>query len=124
MKFLSQIDLFDKTEGALNGFGPLGNPNGNAPTIFNKFLSGMVGIITVVAFIWVVILIVTGAIGIITSAGDKTGLQSNLKKITNGIIGLVVLISALFIMQVFGKLFSIDNILNPAYFIEHFTLQP
>jgi hypothetical protein len=121
INYLSSIDLFEGN--GLEGFGPLGTPNGNAPSLFNKFLTSLIGIITVVAFIWVVILIVSGGIGIITSAGDKAGLQSNLKKIANGIIGLVVLISALFIMQVFGKLFGIDNILNPAYFIEHFTLQ-
>lgn len=109
------IPLYDESKGGLEGFGPLGTSGSNAPTIFNKFLTNTVGIITVIGFIWFLFLLVTGAIGIMTAGGDKNAVQNSAKKITNGLIGLIVLISAIFLIQMIGKLLGIEDIiLNPA----------
>jgi hypothetical protein len=111
---LSQINLYD--DGNLKGFGPLGLQDGGDPgEIFNKFLSNAIGLITIIAFIWFMFLVIIGAIGIMGAGGDKNAVSSNAKKITNGLIGLVVLISSLALIQLVGTLFGIkDIILNPA----------
>jgi len=131
MKFLisqNPIPLYDEAEGQLKfkEIGPLGeatDPTG----LFNKFLNGVVGVMTVVAFIWFLFLLITGAIGIMTAGGDKTAVQNNTKKITNGLIGIVVLILALVIIRVVGYLLGFDTgnfyFLNPGQFIEDFSLQ-
>ena len=116
---LSDIDLYEGDK--LQGFGPLGEAN-DAPGLFNKFLTNTIGVITIVAFIWFLFLLITGAISIMTAGGDKNAVQNGAKKITNGIIGLVVLISALFLIQLIGKLLGIENIiLNPAEAIKNLT---
>ena len=113
---LLQINLYDPSKGGLKGFGPLGLEGGeDAPTIFNKFLTSAIGLITIIAFIWFMILVIIGAIGIMNAGGDKNAVANNAKKITNGLIGLVVLISALALIQLIGTIFGLENIiLNPA----------
>lgn len=124
MKQLAQIKLFDQDY--LKGFGPLGLESkgpSDAPSLFNTFLTSVIGIITVVGFIWFVFLIITGAISIMTAGGDKNAVAGAAKKITNGLIGLVVLIAALFIIDLFGTLMGIPDILNPASVIQRIGIQ-
>ncbi|MDP2684812.1 MAG: hypothetical protein Q8P20_07300 [bacterium] len=114
MKYLAQINLYD-TSTNLKGFGPLGLEQGqDGIKTFATFLSSAVGLITIIGIIWMVFIIITGSVAIITSGGDKQALESARKKITNGIIGLVVLVSSLFILSLIGKLIGIPTILDIA----------
>lgn len=109
------IELYDKNQTNLKGFGPLGLEQGqDGVSVFATFLSSAVGLITIIGIIWVVFIIVTGAVGIITSGGDKQALEGAKKKITNGIIGLVVLVTSLFILALIGKIIGIPGILDIA----------
>jgi uncharacterized membrane protein len=109
--------------GPTNGFtgignGALANPNsgaGGAVGVFSGFISGVIGVMTIVAVIWTVFNIITGAIGIISSGGDKQALESARKKITTGIIGLVIVLVALLIIEVLGYFLGLNNILNIQY---------
>ncbi|MGA3291645.1 MAG: hypothetical protein ABSC49_00690 [Candidatus Microgenomates bacterium] len=94
------------------GTSPLANPGGNSVSIFSNFLSTIVGVMTIVAVIWAVFTIITGAIAIIGSGGDKQALESARKRITTGIIGLIIVIIALFIVEIVGHILGIENILN------------
>lgn len=101
--------------GQLRGVGPLGFENSDpssAVKVFSNFISGVIGVLTIIAIIWAVFTLIMGAIGIISSGGDKQALESARKKITNGIIGLVVVIISLFIIQIIGYLLGITDILN------------
>ena len=104
-----------KDLGPLKGLGPLGEfiPTEEDPgtTVFTKFLSTFVGIMTVIAFIWFLYNIFMGAIAWIGSEGDKAKLQSAQKRITHAIVGLIVVISAIFLIKVIGTIFGI-NILD------------
>ena len=90
----------------------------NAGEIFNNLISTVVGIITVVAFIWFVFLFLTGALGIMTAGGDKAKVEASRQRLTNGIVGLVIVVAAIFIVDLIGGLLGIENILNPAELIE------
>ncbi len=117
MNILAQnsIDLYDTSKGNLKGFGPLGLEQGQSGiSVFATFLSSAVGLITIIGIIWMVFIIVTGAVSIISSSGDKQALEGARKKITNGVIGLVVLVSSLFILSFIGKLLGLPNILDIA----------
>lgn len=103
------INLFEG-EG-LRGFGPLGLEGkgiGDAPTLFASFISSAIGLMTIIAIIWFVFIFMLGAIGIITSGGDKNSNESARKKITSGVIGLVVTIFGILIVRFIGKLFGLD----------------
>lgn len=112
------IKLYDGT--GFMGFGKLGletSTAADAPNTFAAILSSTIGLITIIGIIWVVIIIVTGAVGIIASGGDKNALESAKKKIANGITGLVVLVVSLFIIVIIGRILGLGPILNIAYLI-------
>lgn len=99
----------------LEGIGPLGlegTTSAQGPAIFTKFISSAIGLMTIIAIIWFIFNFITGAIGIIASGGDKQALESAKKKLTTGIIGLVVVIAAVFIIDLIGTLLGIPDILN------------
>jgi hypothetical protein len=116
-----QIDLGDP----LKGFGSLGLdvPGGGAaaPGIFNKFISGTIGLMTVIAAIWFTFLVITGAYGIMSSGGDKTAMETARKIITSGVVGFIVVIAAIFIVELIGKIIGFDLILNPAQLIKEIS---
>ena len=60
--------------GALRGFGPFGLEGKlatEAPGLFNLFISTVVGLLTVVAGIWFIFVLITGAIAWIGAGGDQ-----------------------------------------------------
>lgn len=89
------------------GTGVLANPTGTGIKNLSTFISMVIGVMTIVAFIWFVFVIFTGAIGIISSGGDKAALESAKKKITTGVIGVVVVIAAIFVIDLIGTIFGI-----------------
>lgn len=99
--------------GKINGYGVLGNPTDGIST-FANFMSSAIGLITIIGIIWFVFIFFIGAIGIISSGGDKNSLESAKKKISTGLIGLVVLIIAMFVIDLIGYLlgFSVGGILD------------
>lgn len=117
---LLQIPL--APEGGLKGFGPLGLEGGeNAGFTFNKFISSSIGIITVIALIWFIFLFIGGTIGVMNAGGDKNALESSKKKITNGVLGLVMVVAGIFIIDLIGNIIGIPEILNPADLIYRIT---
>lgn len=107
MNKIAQINL--APSGGYKGFGALGlEQNQDGVTIFATFISSTIGLITVIAIVWFIIVFITGALGIITSGGDKNSNESARKKITSGIIGLIVTILGMLIIRFIGKLFGLD----------------
>lgn len=109
-------------EGGFKGFGKLGlvgSEASNADITFTNFLSSVVGVMTIIAIIWFVFLFISGAIAYMSSGGDKNAIESARKKITNGIIGLVIVVIAIFVIRLIGLLIGIPDILNfPSLFSE------
>jgi len=117
---IAQIDVPLYPDGGLSGPGPLGNPSNPAST-FNNVISGIVGIMTVIAGIWFLFLVISGAISIMGAGGDKAAVEEGRKRIMNGIIGIVVVIAAIFLVDLVGNILGFGSILNPAKFIENFS---
>ena len=107
----------------LRGIGPLGLENDEpwrSGILFSKFISTTIGIVTVVAIIWFIFLLITGAIGFMTAGGDKNAVETARKRLTNAIIGLVILIASLFVLVLIAYLIGLDmtTILSPNEFLE------
>ena len=110
---LTQTNIGDP----LRGIGPLGlegKTADQAPTVFNNFISGVIGLMTVIAILWFVFLLIGGSYGFMTAGGDKAQLETARKKIFTGIVGFVIVIAAVFIVDLIGKIIGIDDIINPA----------
>lgn len=112
-KFLADVSLGP----GFSGFGSLGQSGANAPTQFNTTISRIIGVMTVVSFIWFTFMVIIGAIRIVMSGGDKGALESARKQITTGIIGVVIVVAAIFIVSLIGTILGVGNILNPTCII-------
>ena len=103
--------------GTFEGIGPLGGENNPIDTVagaagtFAKIISNAVALMTIIAFIWFLFSLIIGAIGWLGAGGDKQKLQNSQKQITNALIGLVIVISAIFLAKIFGILLGV-NILS------------
>ncbi|MDO8341446.1 MAG: hypothetical protein Q7T59_05745 [Candidatus Woesebacteria bacterium] len=111
MNKLAEIKL--SPDGGFKGFGPLGLEGGqDGVSVFVNFLSSAIGLITIIAIIWFIFIFLMGAVGIISSGGDKNSLESAKKKISSGVIGIAVTILAIFIIKLIGVLLGITDILD------------
>lgn len=109
--------------GTLQGIGILGGVGRNltnqieAVATFVNILSNIIGVMTIIAIIWFTFVLLTGAIGWLASGGDKTKLQNAQKQITTGIIGLVLVLSATFLIDLIASLVGIRDIFSIGDFI-------
>jgi len=98
--------------GNLKGLGPLGNfPFSDADpgsSLLAKTLSLTIGILTLVAFFWFMFILITGGLAWLSSGGDKAKVQEAQKRITNGFIGLIIVLISYFIIKLIGYIFKID----------------
>lgn len=98
----------------LSGVGNIGLPDGGSEgvNVFARIISSIIGLLTLIGALYFLIVLITGAIGIISAGGDKGRYENAKSKITTGVIGLVVLISAMFLMDLIATLLGIENILD------------
>jgi hypothetical protein len=121
---LAQVEYPDSS-GFIRGIGEYGIESGSpgtAPTRFNSFLSNIIGLLTIIAGIWFFFVLIIGAIQWIGAGGDKTKVVEAKQKITMGLIGITIVVAALFIADIVGGLLGFPQILDPGGFID--TLGP
>lgn len=103
------------------GIGPLGGSGmgwgiGGFVDLFNRVMSIIIGFLTIIAGLWFLLQFFFGAFAWLTAGSDKTALENAQKKITNSIIGLVVVVAAIFIIEIIGNIMGLD-ILRPGKFL-------
>lgn len=107
----------------LQGEGPLGVGGSGSATVFTKFVSGVIGILTVVAAMWFIFQLLSGAITWIGAAGDKGKLEEARGRMTSGVIGLVIVVIAIFLIRLIGVILGFSNILDPGAFITNYSFK-
>lgn len=105
MRLLAQTSL--GTIGGGAGLGPFAN-GGDGVTGIAKIISSAVGILTVAAGVWFLFNIIIAGFSWISAGGDKAKLTSAREKITNALIGLVVVVASWAILALAGAFFGID----------------
>lgn len=106
-KLLAQVNIAPPGGYKGVGNGALANPGGFAAepiTLFAKVISSAIGLISLIAIIWFVFIFILGAVGIMSAGGDKQALETAKKKITTGLVGLVVVIIGFFVLDFIGYL--------------------
>lgn len=84
---------------------------------FGDAFSAIVGLLTVVAGLFFIFQFLTGGLQWLGAGGDKAGLEQARQKITNSLIGLVIVVATIAMIKVIG-IFLGFNLLDPASFIE------
>lgn len=118
--------------GNLTGFGPLGliatllSPNDVTPatTKLAAVLSAVIGIITICAGFWFLLQILIAGFSYITAGGDKNKIQESQHKITNALIGMIIVIGAYALTALLGKILGIPDILNIGQAIINMGIKP
>jgi len=103
--------------GGFKGIGPLGLEGHTAAysdVLLNNIISTTLGVMTIVAFIWFIVQLFSGVISIIGSGGDKGKFEQARNKISTSVIGLVVVIAAVFLIDLIGNTILGIDILNGA----------
>jgi len=96
----------------LEGIGKLGTPGDQSGTLLEKVITNVIGIMTIVAFIYFTFQIIFAGYGLMGANGDAQKIKQNTQKITQGLIGIVIVLAAVFLARLLGSLLGIDNILN------------
>jgi hypothetical protein len=87
-----------------------------------NLISTVIGLLTVIGALYFMFMIITGAIAIISSAGDQGKYEDARKRITTGAIGFVVVIAAMFIMSLIAIILDLPNILDLGEMIDQISL--
>ena len=96
------------------GLGPFANVSGGSEGLQNisKLVSSIIGVMTISGFIWFIFQFLIGGFSWITSGGDKAKLQSARDRITNSLIGLVVVVVSWAMLSLAGQFFGVDFTLS------------
>lgn len=110
-KILSQVPY--NIPGRITGLGEFADPGGQAPSNFVRIVSVVIGLMTLIAGVFFFFILLSGAIGWISAGGDRQKIESARQRIFNGVIGIVVVVAAIFIVRITGGVIGFPDILNP-----------
>jgi len=103
----------------IQGIGPYGSGGDDSPSRFSRAITTIIGILTLVAGIYFIFLLISGGIEWMSSGGDKGKLASARSRMFSGVIGLAIVVAALFLTEILGDLIGLPSILDPADAIIH-----
>ena len=110
------MDLVNKTL-AYTITGPGIVPTGDSASQLEKIISGVIGVLTIVAFIYFAIQIILAGYSFISSQGDAAKLKAARDRLTNGILGIVVVVIAFGLTAFLASLLGIENVFSLSTFI-------
>ncbi len=90
--------------------GPIGNQSG--VSFFQKFIPAAINLTFVAASVIFLFMLIFGAIQWISSGGDKQALENAKGRITNALIGIVILFALFAIVNLISNFFGGVSILN------------
>lgn len=101
-----------------DGFSPPDQDGYNPRTVTNdsiintlvKFLSNLIGVITVLGGLFFIVYFFLGAFEWITSGGDSGKVEQARNKILHATLGLIVMVVAYSVIGIIGKLIGLDLI--------------
>lgn len=82
--------------------------NETGPAALGSIISSLVGVFLILSFISALLYMLLGGFDWITSGGDKTKLQSSRDKITNSLVGLVVVGASWAVMMIVSNFMGLD----------------
>lgn len=91
------------------------DPVKDTPALFGQFLTGLIGILLVIGTIMTLLQLLQGALEWITSGGEKTGLDNARNRITNALIGIIILFAVWSLFLVIVKFLGINLVENGTF---------
>jgi len=97
--------------------GPGVVPTGDSSSQLEKIISSVIGVLTIVGFIYFAIQIILAGYAFLSSKGESAKLEAARDRITNGILGIVVVVIAFGLTAFLGNLLGLKNVFNLSDFI-------
>lgn len=88
------------------------NETSNGVLELDEIISMVIGVLTLVAFIYFVIQIILAGYAFISGQGDEKKIESARKRLTDGILGITIVVVAFGITALLAKLMGTDNIFD------------
>jgi len=92
--------------------GPGVDPRGNGVLAMEKIVGQVIGILTIVAVIYFIIQIILGGYAFISAQGDEKAVEAARHRLTDGILGLTIVIVAVGLGSLIATLAGINNPLD------------
>jgi len=105
-----------------NPVGPSGFAGGE--DFFAALVPGLIRLGFVAGVLVFFFILLAGAIQWMTSGGDKAAIETARGKITNAIMGIVILFGILAILVFIGRFFGLDILENLKFNIEELKIRP
>lgn len=96
-----------QTGNSINGFGI--QPTGNGVSQLETIISSIIGFITVVAFIFFVFQVIFAGYSFISAQGDEKKLEAARSKLTNGVLGLTLVVVAFGVTAFISKILGLSG---------------
>ncbi|KKS97890.1 MAG: hypothetical protein UV73_C0004G0032 [Candidatus Gottesmanbacteria bacterium GW2011_GWA2_43_14] len=87
----------------------------------NSVISAILGLLTVIAGLWFLIQFILAGFNWINAGGDKNNAQAAWQKMTNAVVGLIIVVFAWVFVALIGKLLNI-NILDPGDMLKNLKI--
>lgn len=97
--------------------GPGIKPSADSSSQLEKIISTIIGALTIIAFIFFAFQIIFAGYSFLSSQGDAAKLKAARERLTNGILGIVIVVIAFGITAFLGKLLGLEYIFNLGDFI-------
>lgn len=92
--------------------GPGIQVSGDGVTDAEKIIGNIIGVLTVFAVIWFVIQIMMAGYAFITTEGDEKKMEMARKRLTEGVIGLALVVVALGFGSLIAKIAGLGDVFN------------
>jgi len=77
-----------------------------------KLISNVVGVLTIVGFLIFAIQIIFAGYNFLTAEGDKNKMEAARKKLTDGVLGIFIVVIALGFVSLIASLLGLGNVLD------------
>ena len=119
--FLAQREVPIAPTGGIHGPGPtVPTTSTGVGESVAHFVSVVIGLFTLVAGLWFLIQLILGGYAYMSAGGNKEKAQTASQKITQALLGLVIVVLAIFIINLLGYILNID-FLNIGEVIQNLT---
>lgn len=98
--------------GKLTGPGIAVSSGADATTAFEKYAGQLVGMLTIVAVLYFIAQIIFAGYAFIASQGDEKTMEATRKRLTEAVLGLVVVVIAIGLGSLIALLLGIPNVLD------------
>lgn len=92
--------------------GPGINPGTNGTLAFENIISQIFGVMTIIAVIYFAFQIIISGFNFISSEGDEKKMEMARKTLTNGVLGIVIVVVAVGLVSLIATLFGMPHILD------------